>query len=101
MKIVKRDGQEVEFNKLKIEDSIKKANANIKMQDQATSLQITIISTFIEVTCNAMPHTPTVEEVQDMVEDMLIQFNRVRLFKSYAKYSCKKELAGKSKKLQE
>lgn len=96
MKIMKRNGKEVEFNKVKIEEAIRKANTSVDQFEQATPLQITMIATYIEGICKDMDHIPTVEDVQDMVEDKLIQFDRIKLSKNYTKYRYKRELARKA-----
>lgn len=96
MKIIKRNGKEVDFNKLKIEEAIQKANTSVDQFDQATPLQITMIAMYIECICKYMDHIPTVEDIQDMVEDKLIQFDRIKLSKNYTKYRYKRELARKA-----
>lgn len=96
MKIMKRNGKEVKFNKTKIEEAIRKANTSVDQFEQATPLQITMIATYIECICKDMNHIPTVEDIQDMVEDKLIQFDRIKLSKNYTKYRYKRELARKA-----
>ena len=76
MKIIKRNGQEVTFNPEKIKNAIKKANGSVLFSEQATELQIDLIATYIETICKEMNRIPSVEEIQDMVEDLLIQFDK-------------------------
>lgn len=87
MKITKRNGQEVEFNKTKIENAIRKANASVEASEQATDVEITLIAASIEAMFQSLERIPTVEEVQDTVEDMLMRFDRKKLAKKYITYS--------------
>ena len=82
MKITKRNGQEVEFNKTKIENAIRKANASVEASEQATDVEITLIAASIEAMFQSLERIPTVEEVQDTVEDMLMRFDRKKLAKN-------------------
>lgn len=83
MKITKRNGQEVEFTKTKIENAIRKANASVEASEQATDVEITLIAASIEAMFQSLERIPTVEEVQDTVEDMLMRFDRKKLAKKY------------------
>lgn len=96
MKIIKRNGQEVTFNPEKIKNAIKKANGSVLFSEQATELQIDLIATYIETICKEMNRIPSVEEIQDMVEDLLIQFDRKQLAKKYITYRYKRALARKA-----
>jgi len=67
MKIRKRDGKEVEFDRVKIERAISKANATVLPQQQLTEGKIRQIAADIEGRCYRNGGIPTVEGVQNMV----------------------------------
>lgn len=96
MKITKRNGQEVEFNKIKIENAIRKANASVEANERAEDVEITLIAASIEAMFQSLERIPTVEEVQDTVEDMLMRFDRKKLAKKYITYRYTRELARKA-----
>ncbi len=80
--IVKRDGRKVPFDIEKIECAIAKAlkAANIKSTARAKSLAAQVVAAFPETA------TPTVEEIQDKVEQVLIENGLVRTAKEYILY---------------
>ncbi len=96
MKITKRNGQEVEFNKIKIENAIRKANASVEANERAEDVEITLIAASIEAMFQSLERIPTVEEVQDTVEDMLMRFDRKKPAKKYITYRYTRELARKA-----
>ena len=51
MKLVKRSGQEVEFDRTKIEDAIRKANASVEEPDRLSEEVIKNIARDIEEAC--------------------------------------------------
>ena len=96
MKITKRNGQEIEFTKTKIENAIRKANASVvEASEQATDVEITLIAASIEAMFQSLETIPTVEEVQDTVEDMLMLLTG-KPAKKYITYRFTRELARKA-----
>lgn len=68
MKIIKRNGAEVVFDITKIEMAVTKANNAVDEKVRMTPLQIKRISESVRVACEEMGHSPSVEEIQDLVE---------------------------------
>ena len=68
MRIIKRSGKEVGFDISKIMAAVQKANREVKEADRMSQGQIDDISNEVEEICMDMAHTPSVEEIQDMVE---------------------------------
>ncbi len=96
MYIIKRNGNEVVFNKEKIFQAICRANKEvINKEDKLTSDQILYISDLIESDCINMNRACTVEEVQDMVEKELSGFS-FPLAKKYITYRYQRTLDRKS-----
>lgn len=96
MKILKRNGQEVTFDLLKIRNAIEKANKSVPEQERASKKELSMIPASIKARCASMDRTVTVEEVQDMVEDMLMNFGRNKLAKNYITYRYTRALARKA-----
>mgnify|MGYP000298456591 CR=1 FL=1 len=96
MKILKRNGQEVLFDSSKIKRAVEKANTSVTEQEQASKDEISMIAASIEAKCEAMDRIPSVEEVQDMVEDLLMSFGRKKLAKNYITYRYTRALARKA-----
>lgn len=67
MRILKRDGVEVEFNRKKIERAIEKANKSVTANERLSEDVIKDIALKIEQECSAAGTIPTVESVQDKV----------------------------------
>ena len=69
MKIIKRSGCEVDFDITKIIAAITKGNNEMRDADKLTAAQIRQIATKVENKCKVMSHAPSVEEIQDLVEE--------------------------------
>lgn len=67
MRILKRDGVEVEFDRKKIERAIEKANKSVTANERLSEDVIKDIALKIEQECSAAGTIPTVESVQDKV----------------------------------
>ena len=84
--IIKRDGREKVFDQTKIADAIEKAfQASGAMQDRSVAEQITD-SVMEKLEEGAIEGTPTVEGVQDLVEEALIEANFSQTAKAYILY---------------
>lgn len=84
--IIKRDGRETVFDQTKIADAIEKAfQASGAMQDRSVAEQITD-SVMEKLEEGAIEGTPTVEGVQDFVEEALIEANFSQTAKAYILY---------------
>lgn len=97
MKIIKRSGEEVLFDKNKILNAISKAN-NEETVDylRLSESQITAIADIVEKKCNSKKYAVNVEEIQDMVEDGIMQMRCYEVAKLYVKYRYKRELSRKA-----
>ncbi len=84
--IIKRDGRTTEFNETKIASAVEKAfQACAAMQDRATADEIARkVSQKLDE--GAIEGTPTVEGVQDLVEETLIESGFVQTAKAYILY---------------
>lgn len=90
MQIIKRDGNKVDFEKIKIERAISKAFFSV--DSSITEKDLRNMSEKIEQTIKQKypkDHIPTVEEVQDLVELTLIDENYYREVKSFILYRAK------------
>ena len=90
MQIIKRDGNKVDFEKIKIERAISKAFFSV--DSSITEEELRKMSEKIEKTIKQKypkDHIPTVEEVQDLVELTLIDENYYREVKSFILYRAK------------
>ena len=90
MQIIKRDGNKVDFEKIKIERAISKAFFSV--DSSITEKDLKKMSEKIEQTIKQKypkDHIPTVEEVQDLVELTLIDENYYREVKSFILYRAK------------
>ena len=93
MKIIKRNGSEVQFDPTKISVAIGKANSAIDEKNRISDAQIAAITAAVVVKCNALTHTPSVEEVQDMVELELHNSGSFEISKEYITYRYKRNMA--------
>ena len=93
MKVIKRDGHVVEYCPEKIENAIKKANAEVEEEEQATPTQIRNIIKYIE---RLGKKRILVEDIQDIIEMKLMAIGRYQLAKKYITYRYTRELVRKS-----
>ncbi len=96
MKIIKRSGAEVTFDLDKIISAIKKANSSVKDADKLTEDEIDSIAEVVADHCAEMKHSPSVEEIQDMVENQLMKYNAYTMARNYITYRYKRALVRKS-----
>ena len=96
MKVIKRNGTEVEFNPTKIYYAIERANKSIPEEDRIKHGQIAAIATAVQLECQQLNREPTVEDIQDKVEAHLIRLGAVQLAKHYITYRYTRSLVRKS-----
>lgn len=96
MKIIKRSGAEVSFDLDKIVAAIRKANDSVKDRDKLTEDEISSIAEVVADHCEEMKHSPSVEEIQDMVENQLMKYNAYTMARNYITYRYKRALVRKS-----
>jgi len=83
MKVIKRDGRAVDYNREKIHIAISKANQEVKPKERASKEEIRAITDYIE---NLDRKRLLVEDIQDIIEDQLMEFNHFELAKKYIIY---------------
>ena len=93
MKVIKRDGHVVEYCPEKIENAIKKANAEVEEEQQASPTQIKNIIKYIE---RLGKKRILVEDIQDIIEMKLMSIGKYELAKKYITYRYTRELVRKS-----
>ena len=86
MKIMKRSGAEAPFERDKIVSAITRANLAATSSHELTDEQIEAISRQIEDACQKMGRTPSVEEVQEMVETEIMRDGAYETAKHYIRY---------------
>ncbi len=86
MKIIKRNGAEVSFDPVKIQTAITKANLTVQESERLTALQIRRITDSVQLNCEELGHSPSVEEIQDLVEKAIMAHGAYEVAKSYITY---------------
>ena len=86
MKIIKRNGAEVPFDITKIITAVTKASDSVGGQDRLTREQITQISAAVTEKCQHLNRAVSVEEVQDMVENQLMDIQAHDVARHYITY---------------
>ena len=95
MKIIKRNGSEVDFDVTKIENAIAKAS-NACEGSSLTDDQIKDISEYVEYKCHKMNRAVSVEEIQDMVENQIMATGAFEIARRYVRYRYQRTLVRKS-----
>ena len=93
MKIVKRDGHIVDYDKSKIEIAIEKANNEVNDNEKISHEQINQIIKYIE---GLKKKRILVEDIQDIIEQKLMEFDKYTLAKIYITYRYTRELVRKA-----
>ncbi len=93
MKIVKRDGHIVDYDPEKIRIAIGKANNEVKGKKKVTKEQIEEIIQYIE---ELNKKRILVEDIQDIIEEKLMEFDKYELAKKYITYRYTRELVRKA-----
>ena len=96
MKIIKRSGREVDFDAQKIVVAITKANESVVSSERMTPIQIKRIAEDVEMACMNVNRALSVEEIQDMVEDQIMNQRAFSVARSYITYRYTRALIRKS-----
>lgn len=96
MKIIKRNGQEVVFDRDKIVHAVCRANEEMDDFAKISNDKIVRLAADVEKECNHMGRSVSVEEIQDMVEDRLMAMNAFSLARKYITYRYSRALARKA-----
>ena len=86
MKIIKRNGAEVPFDITKIITAVTKASDSVGGQSRLTKDQITQIAADVTDQCQTLNRAVSVEEVQDMVENQLMDIKAHDVARHYITY---------------
>ncbi|OLA44122.1 MAG: anaerobic ribonucleoside-triphosphate reductase [Firmicutes bacterium CAG:552_39_19] len=86
MKIIKRDGSEAKFDIQKIIVAVSKANESVAPEVRMTELQIRRIAEAVTIACEELGRSPSVEEVQDLVEKQIMAHGAFEVAKAYITY---------------
>ena len=86
MKIIKRDGSEAKFDIQKIIVAVSKANESVAPEIRMTELQIRRIAEAVTIACEELGRSPSVEEVQDLVEKQIMAHGAFEVAKAYITY---------------
>ncbi len=95
MKIIKRSGAEVVYDRNKIACAIKKANEQVIEAKRLTDAQIESIVDDIEIECHSSGHALNVEDIQDLVENGIMQNDAFDVAKLYITYRYRHQLMRK------
>ena len=96
MKIIKRNGSEATFDITKILVAISKANEAVEESVRMTPLQIQRITERVVLSCEQLGRSPSVEEVQDMVEHQIMAHGAFEVAKAYITYRYTRALVRQS-----
>jgi ribonucleoside-triphosphate reductase len=95
-KIIKRNGEEVDFDQAKIVNAITKANKEVDRIHQMTAYQIEAVASSIAEQVQKAPHAVNVEDIQDMVETGIMEVRGYEVAQKYVRYRYRRELKRKS-----
>ena len=96
MKVIKRNGTEVVFDIAKIIAAITKANNVVEENERMTPMQIQRIAESVELACQKMNRSPSVEEIQDLVEKQIMAHGAFEVAKRYITYRYTRSLVRRS-----
>ncbi len=96
MRVIKRNGAEVEFDIIKIIAAVTKANNVVDEEARMTPVQIQRIAESVELSCQSLGRAPTVEEIQDFVEHQIMAHGAFEVAKRYITYRYNRSLVRKS-----
>ena len=93
MKIIKRDGKIVDYDRNKIEVAIDKANGQVPEEERVSKTQVKNIINYIE---SLNKKRMLVEDIQDIIETKLMSIGKYELAKEYIVYSYTRALVRKA-----
>ncbi len=92
MKIIKRSGEEQEFDSQKIINAVSKANVTVSERLRLSDEQLIDIAENIERRCKKIRRALSVEEIQDLVEHQIMQMGAFDVAKNYITYRYQRAL---------
>ncbi len=96
MQVIKRNGSAVTFDETKILNAVTKANKDVSKDKQLSKQQLKDITDNVVGICKSLPHAPTVEEIQDIVEKSIVAEGSYDVTKSYIIYRYNRALVRKA-----
>ena len=96
MKVIKRNGSEVDFDITKIIAAITKANDVVEESERMTPMQIRRIAESVDLACQKMNRSPSVEEIQDLVEKQIMAHGAFEVATRYITYRYTRSLVRRS-----
>ena len=96
MKIIKRNGKEVEFDASKISAAIEAANNEVVETDRLSEEDIDNMTNNVKYRCEKMGRALSVEEIQNLVEDEIMKLNAFEIARKYITYRYKRALVRKA-----
>lgn len=94
--VIKRNGEEVDFDLSKIENAIRAANHEVDKLYQMNDFQVRAVADNIAKQISDMTYAVHVEDIQDMVETGIMEMRGYEVAQKYVRYRYKRELARKS-----
>lgn len=91
MKVIKRNGVEVDFTPEKIKNAISSASEEVDVKDRLSNREIEDIVTGITETIKSMSRAVSVEEIQDTVESRLMRSRSPEVARKYIRYRYDRE----------
>ena len=96
MKVIKRNGEEVQFDSGKIVNAVNAANMGTEPIHRLNEYQVQAIADTVEGKVQEMTHIAHVEDIQDMVETGIMEMRGYEVAQKYVRYRYKRELTRKS-----
>ena len=94
--VIKRNGEEVEFDAEKISNAIQKANQEVEESKQLTLLQVADVTRRVVDKIEISSHAVNVEQIQDLVEVEIMKEGAYEIAQKYVRYRYQRELARKA-----
>ena len=98
--VIKRNGEEVEFDAEKISNAIQKANHEVTDDKKLTLLQIADVTRKVVERIEKAPHAVNVERIQDLVEIAIMEEGGYEIAQKYVRYRYQREIARKANTMQ-
>ena len=95
MRVIKRDGREVQFDAVKIRQAIEAANADLSEKDKLNKHEVELIISRVIRSCEDLGRTLSVEEVQDIIISELAKAGHINLMLHYSEYRYRHEMLRK------
>ena len=96
MKIIKRSGSESQFDLDKIISAVIRANDSVAETERMSKEQIAVIGANMRTICEGMNRALSVEEIQDLVENQIMNQRAFSVARNYITYRYKRALVRKS-----